>query len=279
MRSDEEMMDMILSFARNDERVRVVTMEGSRLNKNAPRDTFQDYDISYIVGDLGSFKKNDDWLDVFGKRIIMQKPEAMAMFPPTLGNWFSYLMLYEDGNRIDLKLIPINELDLYFTKCDSLTKVLLDKDHRCPELPEPSDIDYHVKKPSPEFVDDCSNEFWWLAAYVVKGLCRDEPLYAIYHLQLMQKQLLCMISWKTGMETGYSVSVGKSYKYLQKYLSGELWERILATYQVNSPALLGQALKTCCKLFQEISGEVSAGLGYPRPGYGEKVLAYLERFI
>ncbi|MDR3167907.1 MAG: aminoglycoside 6-adenylyltransferase, partial [Treponema sp.] len=55
MRSEQEMMDLILSFAGKDERIRVVTMEGSRLNKNAPRDQFQDYDISYIVTDLGSF--------------------------------------------------------------------------------------------------------------------------------------------------------------------------------------------------------------------------------
>jgi aminoglycoside 6-adenylyltransferase len=48
MRSEQEMMDTILNFANNDERVRVVTMEGSRMNKNAPRDTFQDYDMSFF---------------------------------------------------------------------------------------------------------------------------------------------------------------------------------------------------------------------------------------
>ncbi|MDR3139478.1 MAG: aminoglycoside 6-adenylyltransferase, partial [Treponema sp.] len=77
----------------------------------------------------------------------------------------------------------------------------------------------------------------------------------------------------------YSVSVGKSYKYLQKYVSRELWEGLAATYQVNSPELVGKALKNCCNLFQEISGEVSAGLGYPPPGYGEPVLKYLRQFI
>jgi aminoglycoside 6-adenylyltransferase len=41
MRTEKEMMDIILNFAKNDERVRVVTMEGSKLNKNAPKDIFQ----------------------------------------------------------------------------------------------------------------------------------------------------------------------------------------------------------------------------------------------
>lgn len=278
MRSEQEMMDMILSFARNDERVRVVTMEGSRLNKNAPRDRFQDYDISFMVKDIESYKKKDDWLDVFGRRIIMQKPEGMAMFPPTLGNWFSYLMLYEDGNRIDLKLIPIDELEKYFKQADSLTRVILDKDNRCPGMAEPSDVDYHVKKPSPEFIDDCCNEFWWLSAYVVKGLCRNEMLYAVYYFQLMRKQLLNMISWKAGAETNYSVSVGKSCKYLQKYVSTDLWERILQTCRVNTPEALWEALESSAKLFQEISAEVSSRLGYPHPDYAGGMLKYIKEY-
>lgn len=35
------MMQMILSFTRNDERIRVVGMEGSRVNVNVPKDKFR----------------------------------------------------------------------------------------------------------------------------------------------------------------------------------------------------------------------------------------------
>ena len=37
----------------------------------------------------------------------MQKPEAMALFPPELGSWFSYLMIFKDGVKLDLTLIPL----------------------------------------------------------------------------------------------------------------------------------------------------------------------------
>src|SRR5690625_2844184 len=128
MRSEREMMKLILDFAERDERIRLVTLEGSRANKNIPKDSFQDYDVSYFVTDMNSFIESDDWLDVFGRRIFMQKPEAMELFPPELGNWFSYLMLFEDKNRIDLTLIPVQEVDEYFKKSDGLVDVLLDKD-------------------------------------------------------------------------------------------------------------------------------------------------------
>ena len=74
-------------------------MEGSRTNIHAPRDEFQDYDISFLVTDMASFQQSDNWLDAFGPRIILQKPEAMELFAPELGNWFSYLMLFRDGAK------------------------------------------------------------------------------------------------------------------------------------------------------------------------------------
>ena len=43
MRSEAEMMRMIVETAKADERIRAVYMNGSRTNLNAVRDCFQDY--------------------------------------------------------------------------------------------------------------------------------------------------------------------------------------------------------------------------------------------
>ena len=51
MRSEKGMMDLVLSLAEQDERIRIVTLEGSRANINIPKDEFQDYDITYFVSD------------------------------------------------------------------------------------------------------------------------------------------------------------------------------------------------------------------------------------
>ena len=52
MRTEQEMMNTILSIAEDDERIRIVTLEGSRTNINIPKDEFQDYDITYFVTDM-----------------------------------------------------------------------------------------------------------------------------------------------------------------------------------------------------------------------------------
>jgi aminoglycoside 6-adenylyltransferase len=278
MRNEKEMTDLIMGFAGSDERIRVVTMEGSRLNVNAPKDRFQDYDITFIVTEMASYRKSDEWLDVFGQRVMMQEPENMALFPPTLGNWYTYLMTFEDGNKMDLKLVPLNELEEYFAKVDSLVKVLLDKDGICPKIDEASDIDFHVKKPSAEFVDNCANEFWHLAFYVTKGICRGEILYAIKHLDLVRSQMLTMISWKVGIETSFSLSVGKAYKYLDKYVPSQTWVSIIKTYKNDSLKSIWDSLLICCDLFSQTSEFVAGRLGYKCPEYGKKMLPFVKQF-
>lgn len=52
LRSEQEMMTLFIDFARNDDRIRFVTLEGSRTNKRIPADSFQDYDIAYFVTDM-----------------------------------------------------------------------------------------------------------------------------------------------------------------------------------------------------------------------------------
>lgn len=55
MRSEKEMMELILLVAEKDEKIQAVAMNGSRTNSNVPKDTFRDYDIVYLVSDLQSF--------------------------------------------------------------------------------------------------------------------------------------------------------------------------------------------------------------------------------
>ena len=48
MRTEKQIYEMILNFAKTDERIRMVTLEGSRTNINILPDDFQDYDITFL---------------------------------------------------------------------------------------------------------------------------------------------------------------------------------------------------------------------------------------
>lgn len=277
MRTEEQIMELVLKVAAQDKRIRAVGMNGSRTNLNAPKDIFQDFDIVYLVTDINSFMNDPNWIDIFGDRIIMQTPEKMAMFPSEIVQRFAYLMLFTDGNRIDLTLIPIEKKDTY-CKEDKLTIILLDKDSSLPEVSPPTDEDYWVKQPTAEFFADCCNEFWWVSTYVAKGLWRREILYAMEHLHTIVRQMLTkMLEWKIGIETNFSVSIGKSGKYLEKYLSENNWEELLSTYPNGSYEEVWEALFTMCNLFRRTAIFVADHLGFHYP-YEEdkKVTTYLK---
>jgi aminoglycoside 6-adenylyltransferase len=114
--------------------------------------------------------------------------------------------------------------------------------------------------------------------YVTKGLYRRELLYAAHHLGLMREQMLRMISWQVGVETEWSRSVGKSYKYLDRFVSAALWADIMKTYALGSEDAIWQALFLCCDLFRDATEQVTQALGYPYPEYDERVTAFLARY-
>ena len=276
MRSDKQIYDTILNFAKADERIRMVTLEGSRTNINISPDDFQDFDVTFFVTDMHSFTNDDKWLDVFGERLILQKPEDMELFP-AIEKGFSYLMLFIDDIKIDLTLLPLDLIDEYFV-WDKLVKLLLDKDNRIEQPPVSTDIDYHLRPPTKRMFDDCCNEFWNTVPYVVKGLCRKEILFAIDHMNdIVRKELLRMISWRVGLEKGFHFSLGKNFKFLRRYLPEKFWQRLMSTYKMDSYTHMWESLEECMSLFRNVSAEVARRLDCPYPPYDEKISNYVIR--
>ncbi len=57
MRSESIMMDLILQTAVKSPDVRAVIMNGSRVNPNARKDPFQDYDLVYLVPEVEPYRR------------------------------------------------------------------------------------------------------------------------------------------------------------------------------------------------------------------------------
>ena len=275
MRSEETMVALIQDFALKDPRVRLVLLSGSRANPDAPRDDLQDFDVVYFVNDLDSFRGSEAWLDSFGSRLIMQKPDEMGENPPEKPD-LAYLMLFEDGNRIDLSLYPPARLREKISK-EGLWRVLLDKDHLAADLPEPSTAQYQIQPPSAKAFEDCCNEFWWVSPYVAKGLCRQEHLYAVWHMEAaIRKELLKMLAWWVGARENQEVQLGKQYKYLHAHLDPPEWDLLMNTCRLDKPAYCWQALFAAQRLFRRASQQVGEHFSFACPPYDEKVTPYIE---
>ncbi|WP_042475705.1 aminoglycoside 6-adenylyltransferase [Bacillus ndiopicus] len=277
MRTEAEMFKVFSDFAIQDERIRISVLEGSRTNTAIPKDIYQDYDISFFVTDMSSYLENDTWLQVFGELIFVQKPEDMELFPAEFEHWFTYIMYFADGIKIDLSLIPLTELTNYFNDSDGLVEVLLDKDGRIGHKMVATDEKYWIRKPSTRSFDDCCNEFWSVATYVAKGLRRNEFLFAIDHLHNnIRQELLRMISWDIGIQKGFTFSVGKNYKFIHNYIPAEEYEKLLSTYATAGVEQTWAAFELCCEMFRNYSQKVAQALGYSYPNYDKNITAWIH---
>jgi aminoglycoside 6-adenylyltransferase len=274
MRSEQEMLDLILGVAQADERIRAVIMNGSRTDPHAPRDIFQDYDVVYVVTDVAAFINAPAWIDCFGERMIMQLPDTMGDAPPADGS-FAYLMQFVDGNRIDLTLFPLAALDRMAR--DSLSVLLLDKDGGIAPFGLPHDGGYLPSPPPAKEFADCCNEFWWVATYVAKGLWRNEITYAKFMQdQVMRDQLMKMLVWFIGVKTDFTRAPGKYGKYLRRYLEPELWAMLEQSYADASSDRTWDSLFVMAALFRRAAQTVATHFGYAYPqGDDEGVSAHL----
>lgn len=281
MRSEREMMALILGVARADERIRAAYMNGSRTNPSAPRDLFQDYDVVYVVTETASFLRDEGWLAVFGERIMIQLPDRLDLdlgLPVEADRSYGYLMLFADGNRIDLT-IQIAEETLATYGEDKLTVPLLDKDGLLPVIPAPTEEDYFVRKPTEAQFGFCTNEFWWCLQNAAKGIWRDELPYARQMFELTsRKSLEEMIAWWIGMRHDYRVSAGKMGKYFKRYLPPDVWKQYEGTFADGSHEHFWQAIFTACALFRELAVDVAASCSFAYPHRDDaNMTAYLER--
>lgn len=263
MRSEKEVMNLIIDFAKSNNKIKAVIMNGSRVNDKIKKDKLQDYDIVYVSYNVEAFIENRSWIRYFGDVCIMQTPDESSIFKvdnKTLES-FGFLVQYFDI-RIDFTVCTTKHaLNTIIT--DSLTRIILDKENLLPKINEASDEDYILKRPTKEEFKDCCNEFWWVSVYIAKGLYRNELLYAIDHLNLYVRPMyLLMLKYKAGFDKNYKVSFGKNDKYLPNYLNDNDLTNLKKTYPTLERDVLWDALFNICEYFEVTSVEVGNLLGY-----------------
>ena len=266
MRTETEMFDVILQTAKVLQ-VDAVAMSGSRTNPKAPKDEFQDYDVVYIVEDLDGLIADLSWLDQFGNRLIEQHN--------ILGNRRLYLMLFEDGNRIDLTLCPKEHINEWVASEADYT-VLVDEKGLF-ESYSPSPQRFWTSPASETDYEKTCNEFWWVSAYVVKGICRKQVIYSTDHLYgICQQELLKVLAWQVASDRG-AVDIGKNYKYLFNYLPIEKEKEFSALLDFSSLDKITQSLFATMQLFHQEAQYLAQKMGFKyEKEVAEKMMRYAK---
>ena len=266
MKSEIKIVNKILQISKNLS-ISAIALSGSRADIHSLRDEFQDYDVVYIVENLNDLLSDLSWLDQFGMRLIEQHN--------VLGHRRLYLMLFEDGNRIDLTLCPKESIQEWV---DSEANFEVIKDDKgLFEAYQPNSKRYWTAPPTEEEFAASCNEFWWVSAYVVKGICRKQVIYATDHLYgICQQELLKILAWQVASDRG-AVDIGKNYKYLFNYLPIEKEKEFSALLDFSSLDKITQSLFATMQIFHQEAQSLAQKMGfeYDRE-VAEKMIEYAE---
>ena len=265
-RRQEQMLRLILETAETLQ-VDAVAMSGSRTNPKAPKDEFQDYDVVFVVDDLDNLTSDLSWLDSFGKRMIEQYV--------LLGHRRLYLMLFEDGNRIDLTLCPKEYIKEWVESEADFTVLEDTMGLFTPYSPNPQR--YWTSLATEKDFKKVCNEFWWVSAYVVKGICRKQVIYATDHLYgICQQELLKVLAWQVASDRGV-VDIGKNYKYLFNYLPSEKEKEFSALLDFSSLDKITQSLLATMEFFHQEAQYLAQKMGFKyEKEVAENMIEYAE---
>lgn len=262
LRTEEEVLTQFNKWAQSNDLIRAAVLTSLRVDPKGVTDFLSDYDIELYVADLEPFRKDDEWLSVFGPIMVRWPLKPRSTFDEKR---LTRLVLFKDGVRIDFQITDKTEIepDAY----DDGYRILLDKDDLTIGLNDPTFSKHIIKKPSREEYDTLVHEFWWNATYVPKYLWRDELPFAksVLGQTVRDKYLRTVIEWFIGLQYDWSVNTGLCGKWFKHYLDAETWSEFESTYAGADIEENWQSFFKAISLFRKLGKTVGRSLGYDYP--------------
>jgi aminoglycoside 6-adenylyltransferase len=272
MNKHQKLFQRVLNYAESDENVRVVEMNGSRVNQQIQADEYQDFDIVFYVRSFDQYIHKPEMIKQFGDVLVMQTKDDQLDENEDESDWFIYMAQYKNGTRLDLTIKDIDDID---KRNDSLSQIIINKDGL--QLTSSSNESFYwVKKPNDKAFGRMVNEFYWICPYVGKGIARNHLFYAQDHLLILRKQIEKALNWWIGNQNQYQVSVGKGRYRYQTFLKKSWFDQYLLTYCRLNKQEIYDALIVSIHLFDEVNEALSKDLGFE---YDQTLKEHMISFV
>lgn len=218
----------MLRWAESTATVRPVILESSRAIPEAPRDALTDYDVSFLVTDPATWQAPGDWARALGEPLLRVRDIVTVDGLPVQKG----MPLFADGAKIDCSFWPV-EIAAHIAERRTLPaewdhgyRVLLDKEGITDGWPRPTQEAFRSIPPARGEFQAAVEEFWWLCTYVARNLWRRELLTArvLFAYDLRHLVLLRFVTWRIGLDSGWSAPPGFVGRGLPALMGETLWE-------------------------------------------------------
>lgn len=273
MSKHKALFDRVMAYAHQDIHIRLVEMNGSRVNPSIKSDDFQDFDIVFYVDNFKDYIKHLSFIDSFGKVLVKQTTDDQEdCVQKDNMTWYIYMVQYDNGTRLDLSIKDIKDIHL---RNDSLSKIVINKDNL--DLMSFSDeSNYYVKRPSSRDFYLAVNEFFWVCPYLGKGIARNQNIYVYKHQIILRDQIEKLLDWSIGMDYNFQISTGKGKSRYKRLLKEEWYDLYKKTYTRLGKKDMIASLITMIDLFDQLCLYISNDFNFD---YDQKLKNKMLEFL
>ncbi len=268
MRTENEVIDLVLAVAEKDESVRAVI----RTNL-LPKREYDYYNFYFVVSDVDRFDA-DIFDSCFGDRILLYRGDKN--YPDMFqGGTKAHLMVYRDGTTIAITVMDKDNFLARYNGEDTHENVwigdtylkLLDKDNMLPKIERLDEKQtWFSETPTEEQFSGICNEFWWVLKSFAEYALRKELTSSMFYLNVAVRDLLNrMIRWHIFLEAGEPVDMGILDSNMEKHLEPELFDLYKKTYPSADYESIWEALGAVQKLWSIVGNNVAKRCGFKYP--------------
>ncbi len=252
MRTEKEILYIVLDTAREDDAVRAVI----RTDLLPIRKYLFSYQFCFIVDDIEKYDDDKTFETCFGKRVLLYRGDKN--YPEMFPGAKAHLMVFEDGITL-----VINTMD---------------KDNILPEIERLEETQtIFADTPTKEIFDNTSNEFWWVMKTFAEYTLRKELPSAMFYLNVAVRDLLNkMLRWHIYLESGKPVDMGVLDSKFEELLEDELFALYKKTYPSADYDQIWSAFNAVATLWNKAGNMVADSCGFPYP---EKTEIEMMEFI
>lgn len=255
-----------VDWAKQEDTVRTVILEGSRAREEQRVDRFSDYDINLYVTEVTPLFNNTDWIhQIHPVWAIEKNAEADGIT--------TCLTIFEGGYGIDFKLMPAAllrtfvELQVLPDEYHRGYQVILDKDKLTEDLPKPALKPIPRKRPGQEEFVYTVTVFWFELFYLVKYLRRQDLWQVKIRDTGIKKRLLEMLEWHAWASHDWRYDTWMEGKNMRSWVDPQKWEGLFELYARFDPEDSWRAVQKLMPYFRDLAKETANLLTFEYPDH------------
>lgn len=241
------MINTLTSWSQQQDNVRALLLTGSAATGQTH--PLSDRDLEVYVDDPAPLLSDDTWWDRLGEVLVVERLHAPG--------WFPSQIVYYAGGKLDLTVIPIEQITSI--PRDRPFRVLVEKDERVQTLslaPSTSSL------PSGDDFEQALHWGYAAALMSAKAAVRDELWMAKVRDRDLKEQLLLLIEWDHRSRYGAQVDVRYLGTRMRQWMDQDVQDALDGCWRHFDAADTAAALRASVSLFARLATRLADRLAF-----------------